>query len=162
MADASDGPRPFDVATIRYLVRLMRRHDLGEIDLREGDRRICLRRAAAAAPAAPAVAPSPAASAAPPAPPPAAAAAPDKAARKLTEIKSTLVGTFYAQRKPGEPPFVTAGTKVRPGDPLCIIMAMKVENTIESDVAGTVVEVCVKNEDFVEYNTVLFRVDPGA
>jgi acetyl-CoA carboxylase biotin carboxyl carrier protein len=162
MADASDGPRPFDVRTIRYLVRLMREHDLGEIDLREGDRRICLRRAVAPAAAPAPAAPAHAAPAAPAAPAPAATAAPEKDARKLHEVKSSLVGTFYAQRKPGEPPFVTAGSKVRPGDPLCIIMAMKVENVIDADVAGTVVEVCVKNEDFVEYNTVLFRVDPGA
>jgi acetyl-CoA carboxylase biotin carboxyl carrier protein len=160
MAEASDGPRPFDVRTIRTLVRLMREYDLGQIDLREGDRRICLRRGSAA-PAAPGAA-SPVLAALPAAAAAAGAAAPEKAARKLTEIKSTLVGTFYAQRKPGEPPFVTVGSKVRPGDPLCIIMAMKVENTIEADVAGTIVEVCVNNEDFVEYNTVLFRVDPGA
>src|SRR5262245_27610405 len=136
MAEASDGPRPFDVRTIRYLVRLMREYDLGVLDLREGDRRICLRRGSVAAPAGTAAAPVAAAVPAPaPAGPAPAAAAPDKAAKKLTEIKSTLVGTFYAQRKPGEPPFVSVGSKVRPGDPLCIIMAMKVENTIESDVA---------------------------
>lgn len=163
MADASDKPRPFDVGTIRYLVRLMGRHELSEIDLAEGDRRIRLRRGPRVVGAplpAPVALPLPAA---PPtaAPPPAAAPAEKAPGRQLVEVKSELVGTFYAQRKPGEPPFVRPGSKVSPGDPLCVIMAMKVENLIEAKAAGTVVEVCVTNEDFVEYNTVLFRLDPG-
>lgn len=166
MADETDKPRPFDVETIRDLVRLMSRHDLSEIDLAWGDERIRLRRGnrvittgqvpamlppVVATPAVPAAAPSaPAAQAAQAAPP----------ARKLIEIKSPTVGTFYAQREPGSPPFVNVGSRVMPTTVVCLIEAMKVYNDVTADCTGVIAEVCVKDKDFVEYNTVLFRVDP--
>jgi acetyl-CoA carboxylase biotin carboxyl carrier protein len=166
VADDNETPRPFDVNTIRDLVRLMSRHDLSEIDLHWGDERIRLRRggqvvsapAVAVAPPAPVAASLPAAHAAgslAPAPP---AAAPP--AKKLVEIKSPTVGTFYAQREPGQPPFVTVGSRVTPATVVCLIEAMKVFNDVTADCAGVIREVCVNNKDFVEYNTVLFRVDP--
>jgi acetyl-CoA carboxylase biotin carboxyl carrier protein len=165
LAETSESPRPFDVQTIRFLVRLMRDNDLSEIDLTEGDRRIRLRRgprvlaAPVAAPAAalPAPSPPPAASAAPAR----AAAEPEKPARKLLEIKSPTVGTFYAQREPGSPPFVSVGSRVSQTTVVCLIEAMKVYNEITADCAGVIAEVCVNNKDFVEYGTVLFRVDPS-
>jgi acetyl-CoA carboxylase biotin carboxyl carrier protein len=161
LSEASEKPRPFDVQTIEYLVRLMTENDLSEIDLSEGDERIRLRRgsrlvAAPASVAAPAPhpAPQPAPSAAPP-------AAAEKPGKKLLEIKSPTVGTFYAQREPGAPPYVSVGTRVTPTTVVGLIMAMKVNNEIQAECSGAVVEVCVKNEEFVEFNTVLFRVDPG-
>ena len=161
LSEASEKPRPFDVRTIEYLVRLMTEHDLSEIDLSEGDERIRLRRGsrlvaaphAASAPAS-APAPHPAPSAAPP-------ATAEKPGKKLLEIKSPTVGTFYAQREPGAPPYVSLGTRVTPTTVVGLIMAMKVNNEIQAECSGTVVEVCVKNEEFVEFNTVLFRVDPS-
>src|SRR4051812_22969223 len=137
----------------------MTENDLSEIDLSEGEQRIRLRRgsrlvAAPAAAPAPHPAPQPAPSAAPP-------AAAEKPGKKLLEIKSPTVGTFYAQREPGAPPYVTVGTRVTPTTVVGLIMAMKVNNEIQAECSGTVVEVCVKNEEFVEFNTVLFRVDPG-
>jgi acetyl-CoA carboxylase biotin carboxyl carrier protein len=160
LSEASEKPRPFDVQTIEYLVRLMRENDLSEIDLSEGDERIRLRRGsrvvAAHAPlvAAPHAAPQPAPSAAAP-------ATAEKPGKKLLEIKSPTVGTFYAQREPGAPPYVSVGSRVTPTTVVGLIMAMKVNNEIPAECSGTVVEVCVKNEEFVEYNTVLFRVDPS-
>jgi acetyl-CoA carboxylase biotin carboxyl carrier protein len=158
LAEANDKPRPFDVRTIRYLVRLMSQHDLSEIDLTEGDLRIRLRRGtrvklpSALPPAAtPAAAPAPAPATAPP----------EKPAKKLLEIKSQAVGTFYAQREPGAPPFVTVGSRVTPTTVVCIIEAMKVMNEIQAECSGVIGEVCVNNGDFVEWNTVLFRVDPA-
>jgi len=167
VAEEIDKPRPFDVRTIRYLVRLMSEHDLSEIDLTEGDHRIQLRRgtggsdAVAATPmmAAPMMNAVPAAQASLSTAAPAAQA--EKPARKLLEIKSPTVGTFYAQKEPGAPPFVTVGSRVTPVTVVCFIEAMKVYNEIQAECAGVIVEVCVNNKDFVEYNTVLFRVDPA-
>lgn len=164
MAEPSDSPRPFDVRTIRDLVRLMSQNDLSEIDLAEGDRRIRLRRGPRVVPgmAAPTAVPVPqqtaAAAAERPAEKPAAAAAP---AKKLIEIKSPTVGTFYASREPNAPPFVSVGSRVTPSTVVCLIEAMKVFNDVQAECTGVVAEVCVNNKDFVEYNTVLFRVDPA-
>ena len=161
MSEASEKPRPFDVRTIEYLVRLMRENDLSEIDLSEADQRIRLRRgsrlvAAPVAVAAPApTVPSPAH------PAPATAATPEKPKKHLHEIRSPTVGTFYAQKEPGSPPYVNVGSRVTPTTIVGLIMAMKVNNEIPAECSGTIVEVCVKNEDFVEFNTVLFRVEPS-
>lgn len=165
MAEEIDKPRPFDVRTIRYLIRLMSQNDLSEIDLAEGDQRIRLRRGGKAVPPAalalpplslPAALPAPAA--ATPAP---AAATPAAPAKKLIEIKSPTVGTFYGQKDPNSPPFVSVGSRVSNTTVVCLIEAMKVYNEIMAECAGVVTEVCVNNKDFVEYNTVLFRVDPA-
>ena len=159
MADDQEKPRPFDVRTIRNLVRLMGTHDLSEISLAEGDMRIRIRRgprvvqtaapiASHAVPAAPATATTPT---------PVAERVP---ASKLIDIKSPTVGTFYSQRDPGMPPFVTVGSRVNPATVVCLIEAMKVYNDIPAEVSGVIREVCVNNKESVEFNTVLFRVDP--
>jgi acetyl-CoA carboxylase biotin carboxyl carrier protein len=162
--DKRDAPRPFDVKTVEYLLRLMSDHELSEIDLKEGDQRIRLRKGAdapvmvaAPAPVAHAPAPTPTAPAAgsPASPPPA------PAGKKLFEIKSELIGTFYARPAPDKPEYVKVGTRVTPDTTVCIVMAMKVNNEIKAGVSGTVTEVVAKNEDFVDFNSVLFRVDPG-
>src|SRR5215831_14237213 len=97
---------------VRALVALMRRHDLSEIDLRQGEQRIRLRRGAVA-PALttlPPLAGLPAPAPAPPKPP--AAEAPPPPARKLIEIKSPTPGTFYARPSPDAAPFVKVGSRV--------------------------------------------------
>jgi acetyl-CoA carboxylase biotin carboxyl carrier protein len=163
LADENRKPQPFDVGTIRHLVQLMGRYDLSEIDLSEGDQRIRLRRGTrvkntpVAAPAAlPATPPS--AQAPTPATTP---AAPEKPARNLAEIRSPAVGTFYAQAKPGLPPYVTVGSRVTPTTVVCTIEAMKVFNEITADCSGVIAEICVEDGNAVEYKTVLFRVDPA-
>jgi len=159
--DVHNPPGPFDVRTIEQLVALMSKHELSEIDLREGEQRICLRRGGfAAAIANPSVVerPTPAALPTPKAndvPPPA------PSGRQLIEIKSPTVGTFYAQEKPGAPPYVAVGSRVAPTTIVCQIEAMKIFNEITADCSGVLVEVCVQNKEFVEYGTVLFRVDPN-
>ncbi|MFO0928968.1 MAG: acetyl-CoA carboxylase biotin carboxyl carrier protein [Gemmataceae bacterium] len=162
MAEANEKPRPFDVRTVRYLIRLMSQNDLTEIDLAEGEQRIRLRRGGKLV-AAPTVAPAPLPAPVPTAAPTAAQPAPpaEKAGRKLIEIKSPTVGTFYSQKEPGAPPYISAGTRVSNNTVVCLIEAMKVYNEIMAECSGVVVEVCVNNKDFVEYNTVLFRVDPA-
>ena len=159
--DTRKQPGPFDLRTIVQLAELMSKHDLGEIDLRDGEQRICLRRGGVApsAPSSPAelpapvaVNPSPKPTEMPPPPPP----------RNLIEIKSPAVGTFFAQEKPGAPPYVTVGSRVTPTTVVCQIEAMKIFNEIQAECSGVVREVLVKDKEFVEFGTVLFRVDPNA
>jgi acetyl-CoA carboxylase biotin carboxyl carrier protein len=157
-----DTPRPFDVKTVEYLLGLMTKHELSEVDLQEGEQRIRLRKGFAppANFAAPPVAHPMAA--APAAPPPAVPAPPPAApAKKLLEIKSPMVGTFYAKPAPDKPDFATVGTRVKPDTVVCKIEAMKIFNDHLAECSGTIAEVCVKNGDFVEFGTVLFRVDPS-
>jgi acetyl-CoA carboxylase biotin carboxyl carrier protein len=161
-----DSPRPFDVTTVEYLLALMTKHDLSEVDLKEGDQRIILRKGMAypvnfapppvyhAAPAANTPSPPPASAQHSTAPPPA-------AAKKYHEIKSELPGTFYARPAPDKPQFVTVGSKVKPDTTVCFVTAMKVNNEIKAGVSGTIVEVVAENDKFVDYGTVLFRVDPS-
>jgi acetyl-CoA carboxylase biotin carboxyl carrier protein len=160
--DARKQPGPFDVRMIEQLVALMSKHDLSEIDLRQGEQRINLRRGGiAAAPEAPPVPverPAPVASP----PPKAAEPSPAPAGRKLVEIKSPTVGTFYAQEKPEASPYVKVGSRVNPTTVVCTIEAMKIFNEIQAECNGVIAEVCVQNKEFVEFGTVLFRVDPNA
>jgi oxaloacetate decarboxylase alpha subunit len=83
---------------------------------------------------------------------------PEKSDR-MVEIKSPMVGTFYRAPAPDAPPFVEVGSRVKPGQTLCIIEAMKLMNEITSDVAGRVVEILVENGHPVEYGQVLFRLE---
>jgi oxaloacetate decarboxylase alpha subunit len=75
-------------------------------------------------------------------------------------VKSPMVGTFYAAPAPDEPPFVEVGSEVLAGQTLCIIEAMKLMNEIKSEQMGTVREVCMENALPVEYDTVLFYIEP--
>lgn len=69
-----------------------------------------------------------------------------------------IVGTFYASSSPSKPAFVKVGDKVKEGDTLCIIEAMKVMNEIKSQFSGEIAEIFVQNEEMVEYNKPLFRI----
>jgi acetyl-CoA carboxylase biotin carboxyl carrier protein len=80
---------------------------------------------------------------------------------KLLEVKSPMVGTFYAAPEPGAKPYVTEGTRISKGEIVCIIEAMKIMNEIESEFSGTVREVLVHDAHPVEYGQVLFRIDPN-
>ena len=76
----------------------------------------------------------------------------------VIEITSPFVGTFYRSPSPEAGAFVKPGDKVTPGKVLCIVEAMKIMNEIESDVSGEVLEVCVENENYVEFGQVLFKL----
>ena len=160
MTPEKNAPRPFDVKTVEHLISLMAQHELSEITLIEGPQKIRLRKggavvayAAAPAAAAPAPASAPAGQGAAPTP-----AAP---AKNLHEIKSPMVGTFYAKHSPDKPDYVSVGSKVTPETVVCKLEAMKIFNDLTADVSGTIAEVCVKNAQPVDYNTVLFRVELG-
>jgi acetyl-CoA carboxylase biotin carboxyl carrier protein len=170
--DKRDAPRPFDVRTVEYLLKLMSEHDLAEVDLREGDQRIRLRKGGVTGPVfyptphpaapvpAPHVVPAPTGNT-PPAAPTAPTTPPAARTRNLIEIKSPMVGTFYSKPDPKQPDFVTVGAKVTPKTVVCTIEAMKTYNPVPADCSGTIAEICVKSGDFVEYGTVLFRVEPS-
>jgi len=85
----------------------------------------------------------------------------DTKSSNLIEVNSPMVGTFYSAPTPDAPLYVEIGAEVKPGDGLCIIEAMKLMNELESEVAGTIVEICVENAQPVEYGQVLFLVDPA-
>jgi acetyl-CoA carboxylase biotin carboxyl carrier protein len=95
-----------------------------------------------------------------PATPPPATRAAESASKKTLEIKSPMIGTFYRSSSPDTPPFISVGDKISKGQTVCIIEAMKLFNEIESEVSGTVVKVMVENATPVEYDQVLFVVEP--
>jgi acetyl-CoA carboxylase biotin carboxyl carrier protein len=160
---SNTGPTPgdiFDVKKVRKFIELMNEHDLAEIDLKQGDQRIRLRRPEAvtmsAMPAMPmSTAPSVSAGGAQKAADPAA----DES--KFLVIKSPMVGTFYAAASPDTPPFVKVGDRVGPDTTVCIVEAMKVFNEIPAECAGRIVAVLTQSGDAVEFNQPLFRVEPN-
>lgn len=178
----SVGQDVFDVRRVRKLVELMERHELAEIDLRDGDVRIRLRKGRQSAapsgnpqgvpmpfvfPFSSPIAPSGGVSAAPAPParseedekkPEAAPAAP---ADNLLLIRSPMVGTFYASPDPDSPPYVKVGDHVGPETVVGIVEAMKVFNELPAEVSGKIVAVLVENGEPVEYGQPLFKVDPA-
>ena len=159
---------------LQRIFESMKTNDITEVIIKDSGRSYEIRRGttkqalaaqtyAALPTAAPAAAPTPTAPAAPTAPTADTAAAPTAPApaanNNYKEIKSPLIGTFYASAKPDAPAIVEVGSKVTKGMTLCIVEAMKNFNEIESDVDGVVREVCVKNGDIIEYGKVLFRIE---
>jgi acetyl-CoA carboxylase biotin carboxyl carrier protein len=80
--------------------------------------------------------------------------------KKTLEIKSPMIGTFYRSANPDSAPFVSVGDKISKGQTVCIIEAMKLFNEIESEISGTIVKAMVENATPVEYDQVLFVVEP--
>jgi acetyl-CoA carboxylase biotin carboxyl carrier protein len=162
--EASSSGDVFDVEKVRRIVELMEQHDLTELELRQGDQRIQLKRGAVTVtqvglPAAPAMA-----AGQPTAPPATAsmseqAATPEAEGEHVAQIKSPMVGTFFSKPNPEAEPFVEVGDQVDPDTTVCIIEAMKVFNEIPADVSGRIVAVLVENEEPVEFGKPLFKVD---
>jgi acetyl-CoA carboxylase biotin carboxyl carrier protein len=157
-----------DIRKVKKLIELLEESGIAEIEISEGEESVRISRyptgqAAAApmvhfaaAPAAPTVAPAAAAPLPAAAPLAAAPAAPSKADHTVT---APMVGTFYSAATPGAKPFVDIGSEVNVGDTLCIIEAMKMMNQIESDKAGRVTAVLVKNGEPVEFGQPLFIIE---
>ena len=159
------GLKGIDFRDVRRLAQLLReRPEIGSIELKGffGTGVVISRtnQAGASGPAGPAVAQvplaSPLAGLAPPA-----VETPAPAGAGLKEIRSPMVGTFYAQPEPGAEPYVRVGSRVTAGQTVCIIEAMKIMNEIEAEVTGVVREVCVDDTSPVEYGQALYRVDPN-
>ena len=164
---------------IQDLLKLVNKTDLTEVEIERGDFRMKIRRKApesnviyttqTAAPiqAAPVAAAPPA-----PTPPPAqeppkaetskAAPAESASSADYTEFRSPMIGTFYRSANPESDAFVKVGDQVQKGDVLCIIEAMKLFNEIESEINGKIVKIMVEDAQPVEYDQVLFLIDPNA
>ncbi|MBD2038923.1 acetyl-CoA carboxylase biotin carboxyl carrier protein [Leptolyngbya sp. FACHB-321] len=83
-----------------------------------------------------------------------------KSDRRLIEVNSPMVGTFYRAASPDEPPFVEVGDRIRKGQTVCIIEAMKLMNELEAEIGGEVVEILVQNGEPIEYGQLLLRLNP--
>lgn len=165
MADASTPEgNPFDIDQIRQLVKMMRHHELSEIDLRLGTGRLRLRRGGlpVSGPIMGGWSPAPAASAPSPVAAPAAdSSTPASSSKPGHVISSPIVGTFYSASGPESAAFVSVGSKVTPETTVCIVEAMKVFNEIPAGVSGTIVEILAENGAAIEYGQPLFRVEPS-
>lgn len=153
-----------DVRLLEQIVRLMAANDLNTVDVRDGDKRVILKRGAVTGPVqlvqtpVPAVQTGPGGSIAPAISPP---AAPNEEESTYHRITSPMVGTFYAAPKPGEKPFVSVGSTVNEDSDVCIIEAMKTFNNIKAECRGTIARVLVADGQPVEFGMVLFLVKPG-
>ena len=150
----------FDISRLRELIELMQDHDLNEVDLKQAEQRIRLRRGPEGAPvaySAPAPVAMPAASAGA-----AAASGGDAPAAddNSVYILSEAVGTFYARPKPDKPTFVSVGDQINEGTIVCLIEAMKLFNEVPAGMSGTIKEVLVKDGDPVDHGMKLFRIEP--
>jgi acetyl-CoA carboxylase biotin carboxyl carrier protein len=150
------------IAKLKQIIEIMKEHNLVEVQMKRGEDEIAVKKGQAQQPHISAVpAGMPTVLPVPPTPmaqqqqPPTAVEQ-----EKLIEIKSPLVGTFYAQPSPDSEPFVEVGTHVDHQTVVCIIEAMKVMNEIKAEKAGTIVEVVAVSGEAVEYGQVLFRVRP--
>jgi acetyl-CoA carboxylase biotin carboxyl carrier protein len=157
-----------DIRKLKELVRLMTASDLTELDLRDKDEQVTIRRASPqAAPqvvhhAMPAMMHAPMAAA--PAAPAAAAASPAPAVNEdagLVAIESPMVGTFYASPGPDKPPFVAVGAQLGPDSVVCLVEAMKIFNEIKAERGGTVAKILVKSGQAVEFGQPLFMIKPS-
>jgi acetyl-CoA carboxylase biotin carboxyl carrier protein len=158
-----------ELSYIKKIIRLVENSEVDEVEIEEEGKKI---RVAKHRPP-----PPPIAYAAPPLSsyPPAPAAEPPAAVKPVPvepeppagpevhyhEVRSPIVGTFYRAPSPDADPYVEVGQKIRRGDVLCIVEAMKLMNEIESDVDGDVVKILVENAKPVEYNQILFLIKPS-
>lgn len=148
-----------DIAQIKKLIQLLNDNNLGEITVKEGDTKITIRHrdyakssGVATVSAAPVITTSST-------PPNKETKQEETSTANLTTVKAPMIGTFYRSAGEGKEPFVKVGDKVKKGDVLCIIEAMKLFNEIQSEVSGKIVKVMVDNAQAVEYDQPLFLVE---
>ena len=159
-----------DLEFLESLIRALDQSSLDSIEIERGGTRVRLAKTPPAAPpppalgtlsypsATPAGAPTTVAGASPT---PSPEAPRPEETRNLVDVKSPMVGTFFLAPAPDAPPYVEVGSRVKNGDTLCIIEAMKLMNELESEVVGVIAEILVENAEPVEYGQVLFRVEPA-
>lgn len=154
---------PMDVKLLEQIVRLMTANDLSTVDVRDGEKRVILKRGAEPLAAALPLAMSPAghrAAAADAASGAPAAATGNGEEAGLNPIRSPMVGTFYSAASPDAKPFVSVGSTVDEETDVCVIEAMKVFNNIKAECRGTIAKVLVANGQTVEFGQTLFLVRP--
>lgn len=150
-----------DMKKLAELVQLMTDNGLTELELKDGEETVVLKRGTSGVQmmAPQMMMPMGTPMTAPAAPSGAASAAPGADAG-LIAIESPMVGTFYSASNPDAPPFTKIGAQISPGSVVCLVEAMKVFNEIKSEVSGTVERVLVKSGDAVEFGQKLFLVKP--
>jgi acetyl-CoA carboxylase biotin carboxyl carrier protein len=144
-----------DIRKVKKLIDLLQESGISEIEIKEGEESVRISRQSSSSAPVSAIYHAPA--------PAAGAPAADTEAAAETKpdghvINAPMVGTFYSSPSPSTPSFVTVGSKVRKGDVLCIIEAMKIMNQIESDRDGTITAVLTENGQPVEYGQPLFVI----
>jgi acetyl-CoA carboxylase biotin carboxyl carrier protein len=150
-----------DIRKVKKLIELLEQSNVAEIEIHEGEESVRISRQGSAGPLIYSQAGMPTGFA----PPAAAAASAEKGRGDGLDglsgevVRSPMVGTFYRAPAPGSAPFVEEGQKVKPGDTLCIIEAMKILNQIECEQAGTVRRILLENGQPVEYNQPLFVIE---
>jgi acetyl-CoA carboxylase biotin carboxyl carrier protein len=157
-ADAPASPG-VDLEQVKLLLAFMSENGLEEFEYARGDLRIRLKKASALPSA-----PVEAGTGGPPASPshPSGGISPSSGREGLHLVKSPIVGTFFAAPGPDAAPFVKLGDRVKAGQTVCIIEAMKLMNEIEADASGEVAQVLVENGQPVEYGQPLFALRPTA
>ncbi len=158
-----------DTKELLKIMDFISKSDLNEVKIETEDLKISVKKdgdivqhIAAPAPVAIAAAPVPVAAAAPVLAPVTPSAEPSAADdSNLIAIKSPMIGTFYRSTNPESPMFVNIGDTIEEGKTVCIVEAMKLFNEIESEVSGTIVKVMVENAQPIEYDQVLFLVEPN-
>ena len=161
-----------DFDEIKQILEMMREHDLSEFELERDNFKLRVRKNTAGHWTASAPAGIPHQAYAPPMPHPGQAAAmpPPSAASVLTSadeemeravVKSPIVGTFYRATEPGAKPFTEVGERVKKGQVLCIIEAMKLMNEINAEIEGEVVKIYVENGQAVQYGERLVAIKPA-
>ena len=155
-----------DIRKVKKLIELLDESGIAEIEITEGEEAVRISRYPQGAPMAPppvhyGAAPAPAAPAPAPATESEAPAAPAPAEKEEDGylVKAPMVGTYYAASSPGSSPYVQVGDRVKEGDTLCIIEAMKMMNQIEADVSGVIKSIRVQNGEPVEYGQTLLVID---
>lgn len=155
-----------DIRKIRKLIELLEETGISEIEIKEGEESLRLSRHSRVSPDAPTIsyvtAPSPIQQSPVTNSTPSIHPSEIKATVTTTpghKIRSPMVGTMYTSPSPEAAPFVTIGQVVKVGDTLCIVEAMKMFNEIESDRAGKIVDILIKNGDPVEYDQPLFIIE---
>lgn len=155
---------------VREILRLVDDTELDELRIETKGFRLHVVRGAGQVPPPAVAAPPPATSASSVAesPPPdstadaSAEAAPAPELNGAETIEAPMLGTFYRAESPGAAPYVEVGSEVEPGTVVCLVEVMKMMNSIRSEVAGTVVEICAENAELVEFGQPLFRVASSA
>lgn len=153
-----------NIKQIKALAQILAQNDLSALEINEGETRIRLERtaaqSAAQAGAVLVAPPMPAAAAQPAQEAPASAPVEDPGVdfNDVFEAKSPLVGVFYAAPSPGAEPFVRVGSRVKKGDVLCIVEAMKLMNEIQAERDGEIVDICAHDGDVVEFGQTLFKL----
>jgi acetyl-CoA carboxylase biotin carboxyl carrier protein len=159
--DAQMAEKDTDLQKIKELIEIMKENDLVEIEIKHGDDKIFLKRSTDQQPIVTAVPMAGLQSGAATLEQPIATGSlSPQQQEQLLDIKSPIVGTFYATPSPDSAPYVEIGSRVEPQTVVCIIEAMKVMNEIKAETSGTIAEILVTNGQAVEYGRVLFRVRP--